>query len=334
MDVINTIKQKAKQNKQRIVLPEGTELRTLTAANQIINEELASVILIGNKEEIERLASENNLKHIKHSTIVDPKHHEKKEYYIDMLVEIRKNKNLSYEKAARLIEDPLYLGVMMIKNGDADGEVAGAENATGDVLRPAFQIVKTLPGISVVSGAFLMILSDKSFGENGMMVFADCAVHPDPTAEELAQIAVATGNTTRAIAGFKPRIAMLSFSTKGSAFHPMVDKVVEATKIARQMAPDMLIDGELQADAAIIAAIGKKKAPDSKIAGNANVLVFPSLETGNIAYKLVQRLAKAEAIGPVLQGMAAPINDLSRGCSVDDIVNLVAITANQAAAKK
>lgn len=334
MDVINTIKQKAKQNKQRIVLPEGTELRTLTAANQIINEELASVILIGNKEEIERLASENNLKHIKYSTIVDPKHHEKKEYYIDMLVEIRKNKNLSYEKAARLIEDPLYLGVMMIKNGDADGEVAGAENATGDVLRPAFQIVKTLPGISVVSGAFLMILSDKSFGENGMMVFADCAVHPDPTAEELAQIAVATGNTTRAIAGFEPRIAMLSFSTKGSAFHPMVDKVVEATKIARQMAPDMLIDGELQADAAIIAAIGKKKAPDSKIAGNANVLVFPSLETGNIAYKLVQRLAKAEAIGPVLQGMAAPINDLSRGCSVDDIVNLVAITANQAAAKK
>ena len=221
----------------------------------------------------------------------------------------------------------------MIKAGDADGEVAGAKNATGDVLRPAFQYVKTKPGISVVSGAFIMILKDKEFGHDGLMVFADCAVHPDPTDRELAEIAVATAATTRAIAGFEPKIAMLSFSTKGSAKHPMVDKVVNATRIAKEMAPDLKIDGELQADAAIIEAIGKSKAPGSEIAGKANVLIFPSLETGNIAYKLVQRLAGAEAIGPVLQGMAAPINDLSRGCSVSDIVNLVAITANQAAGR-
>jgi len=223
----------------------------------------------------------------------------------------------------------------MIKNGDADGEVAGANNATGDVLRPAFQIVKTLPGISVVSGAFVMILNDKEFGENGMMVFADCAVHPDPSARELAEIAVASASTARSIAGFKePRIAMLSFSTKGSAKHAMVDKVVEATRIAKEMSPELIIDGELQSDAAIIPSIGLKKAGNSLVAGKANVLIFPNLECGNIAYKLVQRMAHAEAIGPVLQGMAAPINDLSRGCSVSDIVNLVAITANQAAGKR
>jgi len=222
----------------------------------------------------------------------------------------------------------------MIKNNDADGEVAGAMNATGDVLRPAFQYVKTMPGISVVSGAFIMILKDKEFGENGMLIFADCAVHPDPTDKELAEIAVATANTTRAIVGFEPRIAMLSFSTMGSASHEMVDKVVNATKIALDMDPSLKIDGEMQADTAIIESIGKKKAPGSDIAGIANVLIFPTLDAGNIAYKLVQRLAHAEAIGPVLQGLAAPINDLSRGCSVSDIVNMVAITANQAAGLK
>jgi len=230
-----------------------------------------------------------------------------------------------------LVVNPLYLSTLMIKSGDADGEVAGAENATGDVLRPAFQIVKTLPGIKVVSGAFIMILPDDEFGDNGMLVFADGAVHPDPTASELAEIAVVTGRTTKSIVGMEPRVAMLSFSTKGSAKHEMVDKVVEATRLAKEMDPNLKIDGELQADAAIVEAIGSKKAPDSEIAGKANVLVFPNLETGNICYKLVQRMAHAEAIGPVLQGMAAPINDLSRGCSVSDIVNLVAITANQAA---
>jgi phosphate acetyltransferase len=219
----------------------------------------------------------------------------------------------------------------MIKNGDADGEVTGADHSTGDVLRPAFHYVKTAPGISVVSGAFLMILKDKSFGEDGVLIYADGAVHPDPTDKELAEIAIATAHTTRAIAGFEPRIAMLSFSTKGSASHELVDKVVSATKIAKEMAPDLMIDGELQADAALVEAIGQKKAPGSKIAGKANVLIFPNLDSGNIAYKLTQRLAGAEAIGPILQGMAAPVNDLSRGCSVSDIVSMIAITANQAA---
>ncbi|MDD2636342.1 MAG: phosphate acetyltransferase [Bacteroidales bacterium] len=334
MDLITKIKENAKQHDMRIVLPEGTELRTLTAANQIIDEGLAKIILIGNPATINSLAKEHNLSNIDKATIVDPLNHEKKDEYIDLLVVLRKSKGLSREDASKLVEKPLYLSVLMIKAGDADGEVAGADNATGDVLRPAFQIVKTLPGISVVSGAFIMMLKDKEFGENGLMVFADCAVHPNPTAKELAEIAVATGNTTRAIAGFEPKIAMLSFSTKGSGKHEMVDKVVEATAIAQKMAPDMMIDGELQSDAAIIPAIGSKKAPGSKIAGQANVLVFPTLETGNIAYKLVQRLAHAEAIGPVLQGMAAPINDLSRGCSVSDIVNLVAITVSQAVGMK
>jgi phosphate acetyltransferase len=334
MDLINKIKENARKHDMRIVLPEGTEIRTLKAADQVIAENLARVILIGNPEKINALAVENGLNNIVKAKIVNPENHEKKEEYIDMLFEIRKSKGLSREDAAKLALDPLYLAVLMIKAGDADGEVAGADNATGDVLRPAFQIVKTLPGISVVSGAFIMILNDKEFGEDGLMVFADCAVHPNPTARELAEIAVATGHTTRAIAGFEPKIAMLSFSTKGSAKHEMVDKVVEATRIAKEMAPDMMIEGELQSDAAIIPEIGQKKAPGSKIAGQANVLVFPTLETGNIAYKLVQRMAHAEAIGPVLQGMAAPINDLSRGCSVSDIVNLVAITANQAAGMK
>ena len=331
MDLLEQIKETAKKHNKRIVLPEGTEERTLKAANEIIAQGLAQITLLGNPVEIKDLATKFNLENIDKAQIINPENHEKKDAYVDLMVEIRKKKGLTKEDAAKLIEDPLFLAVLMIKNGDADGEVAGARNATGDVLRPAFQYVKTAPGISVVSGAFIMILKNKEFGDNGLMVFADCAVHPNPTDKELAEIAVATAKTTKAIAQMEPRVAMLSFSTKGSAKHEMVDKVVSATKIAKEMAPDLLIDGEQQADAAIIDAIGNKKAPDSKIAGKANVLVFPTLETGNIAYKLVQRMADAEAIGPILQGMAAPINDLSRGCSVSDIVNLVAITANQAA---
>jgi len=331
MNLLENIKESAKKHNKRIVLPESLEERTLKAADIILKEKITQVILTGNPDEIKAEAAKHQLKNLDKAIIVDPKNHEKKDQYIDLLVELRKKKGLTRDEAAKLVEDPLYLATLMIKSGDADGEVAGAENATGDVLRPAFQIVKTKPGISVVSGAFLMILKDKEFGENGLLVFADCAVHPNPNDKELAEIAVATGATTRAIAGFEPRIAMLSFSTKGSAKHEMVDKVVNATKIAKEMDPSLKIDGELQADAAIIEAIGQKKAPGSEIAGKANVLVFPTLETGNIAYKLVQRLAHAEAVGPVLQGMAAPINDLSRGCSVNDIVNLVAITANQAA---
>lgn len=331
MEFINQLKAKAKANKKTIVLPEGEEERTLKAADIIIGEGFANIILIGNPEVIAESKAKYGLGNIERATVVNPLSHDKKEDYINLLLELRRSKGLTEEKAATLVEDPLYLATLMIKNGDADGEVAGALNATGDVLRPAFQIVKTLPGISVVSGAFIMIMKDKEFGDNGMMVFADCAVHPNPTASELAEIAVTTGKTTKSIAGIEPRIAMLSFSTKGSAKHEMVDKVREATELAQKMAPEMKIDGEMQADAAIIPAIGKSKAPDSEIAGKANVLVFPTLETGNISYKLVQRMAGAEAIGPVLQGMAAPINDLSRGCSVSDIVNLVAITATQAA---
>jgi len=331
MEVINKIKESARRHNKRIVLPEGTEERTLKAADIILKEGFAQIILLGNPGEIESKSTELGLQYISKATIIDPVNHAKKDYYADMLTEIRKSKGMLKEEALKLVEDPLYLAVLMIKNGDADGEVAGAMNSTGNVLRPAFQIVKTLPGISVVSGVFFMIFDDKSVGDNGILVFADCAVHPDPTERELAEIAVMTAKTTKAIIGLEPRVAMLSFSTKGSAKHPMCDKVINATRIAKEIDPSINIDGELQADAAIVEAIGKSKAPGSPIAGKANVLVFPTLEVGNIAYKLVQRLAGAEAVGPVLQGMAAPINDLSRGCSVDDIVSLVAITVNQAA---
>jgi phosphate acetyltransferase len=334
MELLDRIKLNAKMHNKRIVLPEGTEERTIQAADIAIAEGLAQIILIGNPGEINALALKKGLKNISKAKIVDPKSHEKKDHYIGLMVELRKHKGMTREEASVLIEDPLYLGVLMIKNGDADGEVSGADHSTGDVLRPAFHYVKTAPGVSVVSGAFIMILPDKEFGEDGILIYADGAVHPNPTDKELAGIAIATAQTARAICGFEPRIAMLSFSTKGSASHELVDKVVNATKIAKEMAPDLMIDGELQADAALIEAIGQKKAPGSKIAGKANVLIFPDLNCGNIAYKLTQRLAHAEAIGPVLQGMAAPINDLSRGCSVSDIVSMIAITSNQAAGIK
>lgn len=333
MGLLERIRVNAKNLNKCIVLAEGTEERTLRAADYILKEEIARIILLGNEKEIKQKAYEYSLNHINSAILIDPANNPSKEKYTDLLWEIRKNKGLSREDAANLVENPLYLAVLLIKNGDADGEVAGALNATGDVLRPAFQIVKTLPGISVVSGAFIMMLPDSNFGSNGIMVFADCAVHPLPTARELAEIAVASAKTARAIANIEPKVAMLSFSTKGSGKHELVDKVVEATRIAKELDPEIEIDGELQADAAIIGSIGKSKAPGSKIAGQANVLVFPSLESGNIAYKLVQRMAHAEAVGPVLQGMAAPINDLSRGCSVEDIINLIAITANQAGGK-
>lgn len=330
MELLDQIREKARKAHKRIVLPEGEEDRTLKAADIILKEGFAELTLLGNENIIMSKAKEFGLTDLDKATIIDPKNNPKKDFYAGMLVEIRKNKGMTMEEALRLVEDPLYLGVLLIKNKEVDGEVAGALNATGDVLRPAFQIVKTLPGISVVSGAFIMILKDKQWGDDGVMVFADCAAHPNPNENELAQIAVASAQTAKSIAGLDPRVAMLSFSTKGSAKHEMVDKVVNATRIAKEMAPDLKIDGELQADAAIVPGIGASKAPGSEIAGKANVLIFPTLEVGNIAYKLVQRLANAEAIGPIMQGMAAPINDLSRGCSVEDIVNLVAITANQA----
>lgn len=330
MGLMEEIRSNAMKYNKSIVLPEGTEERTLQAANEILEQGIARIILLGDQGEIDKMSKDMGLEHISKATIINPKTFAEKAYYANMFYELRKHKGMTLEKAEKIVEDPLYLATLLIKDGKADGEVAGAENATGNVLRPAFQVVKTLPGVSVVSGAFIMMLENNPFMPEGLMVFADCAVHPNPTDQELAQIAVCTSQTARSIAGIEPRVAMLSFSTKGSANHEMCDKVIRATAIAREMEPSLIIDGELQADAAIVESVGAKKAPGSEVAGRANVLVFPTLEVGNIAYKLVQRFAGAEAVGPVLQGMAAPINDLSRGCSVSDIVNLVAITANQA----
>ena len=331
MNIIDQIKENAKKYGKRIVLAEGEEDRTLKAASIIMEQGLAKIVLLGNPEVINKKAAEFGLKNINDATIIDPKNNPKQQFYAEMLCEIRKSKGMQMDEAMKLVQDPLYLATLLIKNKEVDGEVAGAQNSTGHVLRPAFQIVKTLPGISVVSGAFIMVFKDTKWGDNGVMVFADCAADPNTDENKLAQIAVVTAQTARTIAGIEPRVAMLSFSTKGSAKHELVDKVVNATRIAKEMDPNLVIDGELQADAAIIPSVGAQKAPGSPVAGKANVLVFPSLETGNIAYKLVQRFAGADAVGPVMQGMAAPINDLSRGCSVEDIVSLVAITACQAA---
>lgn len=333
MNFIEGLREQAKKNIQRIVLPEGLEERNLRAADYALSHRIADITLIGNPTKIAELSQGYGLSSIGMAEIIDPQNFDLFDEFVDLLLEIRGKKIRNREEAEKLVRNPLYLATLLVKSGKADGEVAGAENSTGDVLRPAFQIVKTLPGISVVSGAFFMVFENKEIGDQGIITFADCAVHPNPTASELAEIAVASARTTKAIAGLDPRVALLSFSTKGSAKHEMVDKVVEATAMAQKMAPEFKIDGELQADAAIIPAIGSSKAPNSEIAGRANVLVFPTLEVGNIAYKLVQRLAGAEAVGPVLQGMAAPINDLSRGCSADDIINMIAITSLQAADK-
>ena len=334
MEFVERIKAKAAEEIKTIVLPEAAEERNIKAANQIIKEGFAKLVLIGNPDQIHHLASEYYLDEIGKATIVDPENNPKKEEYVELMLKLRASKGLTREQAEKLIVDPLYLAALMVKNGDVDGEVAGANNATGDVLRPAFQYVKTLPGISVVSGAFIMLIPDTMFGEHGMMVFADCAVHPNPTAEELAQIAVMTGRTARVIAGIEPRIAMLSFSTKGSAKNEMVDKVVSATLLAQQMDPTLMIDGELQFDAAIAPAVGQLKNPGGAIQGNANVFIFPDLQAGNIGYKIAQRLGGAAAIGPNLQGLAKAMNDLSRGCSAEDIVGTICVTLLQSAAKK
>ncbi len=331
MGLFEKLTAKAKSSRQRIVLPEGTEPRTLTAAARIIAEGIADVILIGDPAEINAKANELKLTNIEKATLIDPNDEKVLDKYAPLFFELRKSKGITMEDARKTASNPLYLGCLMIKNGDADGQVAGALNTTGNVLRAAFQVIKTKPGINVVSGAFVMVLPEGSaYGTNGLLIFADCAVIPDPTAAELAQIAVSAAQTARDIAGMEPRVAILSFSTKGSAKHEKVDKVIEATKIAKEMAPTLPLDGELQADAALVPSVGSSKAPNSDIAGRANVLVFPNLEVGNIAYKLVQRLGGVEAVGPVLQGLAAPVNDLSRGCSPDDIYKTIIITCNQA----
>ena len=334
MEILKRFIETAKSNPQRIVLPEGDEPRTLKAADRIIGDGIAKIILLGQSDKILALAKENGLKNIERATIIDPRKSADAERYTDLLFELRKNKGLTREQAVELVKDPLYFGCLMIKSGDADGELAGARNTTGNVLRPALQIIKTQPGISVISGAMLMFCKEKAYGEDGFLLVADVAVMPNPTAQELAQIAVCTGRTMKNMIGIEPKVAMLSFSTKGSAQHEFVDRVVEATGMAQQMAPELKIDGELQADAALVPSVGKFKAPGSPVAGEANVLVFPALEIGNIAYKMVERLGGAVSVGPVLQGMAAPINDLSRGCSVDDIYYMTAITANQAITAK
>ena len=331
MNLLEHIVARAKSDKQRIVLPEATEERTLRAADRVLADDIANLILIGNPEELKTLAEKWNLHNIDKATIVDPENNPKAEEYATLLAELRKKKGMTIEQARELVKNPLYLGCMIIKTEGADGQISGALSTTGDTLRPALQIIKCAPGVTCVSGAMLMLTHEHQYGDDGIIVMGDVAVTPVPTADQLAQIAVCTAQTARSVAGIQdPRVAMLSFSTKGSAKHEVVDKVVEATRLAHEMAPELKLDGELQADAALVPAVGEKKAPGSLIAGHANVLVVPNLEVGNISYKLVQRLGDAIAIGPILQGIARPVNDLSRGCSVDDIYYMVAITACQA----
>lgn len=332
---------RAQGNRQRIVLPEATEERTLRAADKVLADKLANLILIGNPKEIAELAAKWGLTHIDKATVVDPLDNPKSEEYALLLAELRKSKGMTVEQARELVKNPLYLGCMIIKTEGADGQISGALSTTGDTLRPALQIIKCAPGVTCVSGAMLVLTHEQQYGENGIVVMGDVAVTPNPTADQLAQIAYTTCQTAKSVAGFKdPHVAMLSFSTKGSAKDAIdkatgksvyiIDKVVEATKIAKERYPDLKVDGELQADAALDPATAAKKAPGSDVAGKANVLVVPNLEVGNIGYKLVQRLGGATAIGPILQGIARPVNDLSRGCSVDDIYYMVAITACQA----
>ena len=332
MDLLQQIVARAKADKQRIVLPEAEEERTLRAADKVLADDMADIILIGNPDNIKKLAKEWGLGSIDKATIIVPMNNPKSEEYAEKLAELRKNKGMTIEQARELVtKNNLYLGCMIIKTEGADGQISGALSTTGDTLRPALQIIKCAPGVTCVSGGLLLFSKQKEFGENGVIVFGDVAVTPVPDAKQLAEIAICTAQTAKTIAGFtEPRVAMLSFSTKGSAKHEVVDKVVEATRLAHEMDPELKIDGELQADAALVPSVAEKKAPLSEIAGKANVLIVPNLEVGNIGYKLVQRLGDAVAIGPVLQGIARPVNDLSRGCTVDDIYYMVAITVCQA----
>ena len=329
MALIDRIMEKARSNVKHIVLPEGEEQRNVQAAAKVVAQGLATLTMLGDPAKVQAVAQQTGTD-LTGIEIVDPAASPKAEAYAQALYEIRKAKGMTVEEARKLVADPMYYGVMMVKMGDADGLVSGAIHSTGDMLRPALQIIKAKPGMKTVSSCFLMECPDKSFGQDGVMIFADCAVIPCPTAQELANIALGAADSARSLAGMEPKVAMLSFSTKGSAKHDLVTKVQEATRIAQEMDPQLQLDGELQVDAALVEAVGQLKSPGSKVAGHANTLVFPDLQAGNIGYKLVQRLAGAEAYGPVLQGIAKACNDLSRGCSVDDIVATVAITAVQA----
>ena len=332
MGFIETIMQRAKEDKKTIVLPETGDMRTIEAASKILKDDIANIVLVGDSAKIKELAGDLD---ISKATIVDPTNYDKIDEYIDALVELRKNKGMTKEQATELLtKDYLYFGVMMVKMKDADGMVAGAVNSTANVLRPSLQILKTAPGTKLVSAFFVMVVPNCEFGANGTFIFADSGLCQNPKAEELAAIADSSAKSFELLVGEEAKVAMLSHSTMGSAKHDDVTKVVEATRIAKETYPDLKVDGELQLDAAIVPSVGASKAPDSEIAGEANVLVFPDLDAGNIGYKLVQRLAKAEAYGPITQGIAAPVNDLSRGCVADDIVGVIAITAVQAQASK
>ncbi len=329
MGLIESIKENAKKQLRTIVLPESEDERVLKATAMVLKEKTANVVLIGNEETIKADAAACGA-NIEGATIIDPKTYDNIDSYIDELVELRASKGLTREEAAEIMTtEPRFFGCMMVRFGDADGLVAGSNSPTADVLRAAIQVIKTAPGIKTVSSAFIMETADGKFGDKGLLLFADCAVLPDPTAEQLADIAASTAATASSVVGLEPKVAMLSFSTMGSASHPLVSKVQEAVEILKTRNVNFAFDGEMQADAAIVDAIGAKKAPDSEVAGKANILVFPDLQSGNIGYKLVQRFAKADAHGPIVQGLAKPVNDLSRGCSVEDIANLVAITATQ-----
>ena len=331
MGFIDRIKEEAKTNLQTIVLPETEDIRTYQATEKVLKEGTAKIVLVGSPEEIEKNSQGIDLTG---ALVIDPQTSDKTAAYVEKLVELRKSKGMTAEQAKELLlTNYLYYGVMMVKCNDADGMVAGASHSTADTLRPCLQILKTKPGTKLVSSFMVMSVPDCTMGEEGTFVFADCALIQNPDADALANIAVSAAESFEALVGGKARVAMLSHSSMGSASHPDVDKVVEATKIAKALAPGLAIDGELQLDAAIVESVGASKAPNSSVAGKANVLVFPDLDSGNIGYKLVERLAKAEAYGPITQGIAAPVNDLSRGCSADDIAGVVAITAVQAQSK-
>ena len=328
MNFIDKIKERAKSDKKRIVLPESMDKRVIEAAEKILKEDLAEVVIVGKKEDILEISQGYD---ISKAIIVDPYTEEYTEELINELVELRKSKGMTYDEAKKLLlEDYMYYACMLVKTGRADGVVSGACHSTSNTLRPALQIIKTKPGIMLVSAFFLMVVPDCEYGENGTFIFGDSGLEQNPTPEKLAAIAASSAESFKLLVEAEPRVAMLSHSTMGSAKHADVDKVVEGVKIAKEMYPQYKIDGEMQLDAAIIPEIAASKAPESEVAGHANVLIFPDLDAGNIGYKLVQRLAKAEAYGPICQGIAAPVNDLSRGCSADDIVGVVAITAVQA----